>query len=107
VVKHWNKIPREGVEPLSLEIFKARLDTVVTKLLQVTVVRRSLDRVISRGPSHLVVSVIRGSQSLSGKSKKIIGKFPLIQTQYIPLLQSLSLDSHSTTVYWCHIDRKK
>ena len=29
VVKHWNRLPREVVDALSLEAFKARLDVAV------------------------------------------------------------------------------
>ena len=31
--KHWNRLPREVVEPPSLEIFKTRLDKVLCGLL--------------------------------------------------------------------------
>ncbi|KFP16809.1 hypothetical protein Z169_05482, partial [Egretta garzetta] len=33
VVKHWNRLPREGVEAPSLETFKARLDGAVSNLI--------------------------------------------------------------------------
>jgi len=34
VVKYWNKLPREGVEALSLETFKAGLDGALSNLIQ-------------------------------------------------------------------------
>ncbi|KFO86594.1 hypothetical protein N320_01131, partial [Buceros rhinoceros silvestris] len=33
VVKHWNKLPREAVDAPSLEVFKARLDGTLRKLI--------------------------------------------------------------------------
>ncbi|KFP18161.1 hypothetical protein Z169_11563, partial [Egretta garzetta] len=33
VVKHWNRLPREGVEAPSLEAFKARLDGALSNLI--------------------------------------------------------------------------
>ncbi|KFP13397.1 hypothetical protein Z169_05144, partial [Egretta garzetta] len=33
VMKHWNRLPREGVEAPSLEAFKARLDGAVSNLM--------------------------------------------------------------------------
>ncbi|KFP19584.1 hypothetical protein Z169_00459, partial [Egretta garzetta] len=33
VVKHWNGLPREGVEAPSLETFKARLDGALSNLI--------------------------------------------------------------------------
>ncbi|KFP21580.1 hypothetical protein Z169_02265, partial [Egretta garzetta] len=33
VVKHWNRLPREVVEALSLEAFKARLDGALNNLI--------------------------------------------------------------------------
>jgi len=33
VVKHWNRLPREAVEALSLETFKARLDGALSNLI--------------------------------------------------------------------------
>ncbi|KFP22506.1 hypothetical protein Z169_00709, partial [Egretta garzetta] len=33
VVKHWNRLPREGVEAPSLETFKNRLDGALSSLI--------------------------------------------------------------------------
>ncbi|KFP23216.1 hypothetical protein Z169_07991, partial [Egretta garzetta] len=33
VVNHWNRLPREVVEALSLETFKARLDGALSNLI--------------------------------------------------------------------------
>jgi len=33
VVKHWNGLPREVVQALSLEMFKARLDGALSNLV--------------------------------------------------------------------------
>ena len=33
VVKHWNRLPREVVDALSLEVFKARLDGALSNLV--------------------------------------------------------------------------
>ncbi|KFP23113.1 hypothetical protein Z169_02302, partial [Egretta garzetta] len=33
VVKHWNRLPREGVEAPPLEAFKARLDRALSNLI--------------------------------------------------------------------------
>ncbi|KFP14572.1 hypothetical protein Z169_07764, partial [Egretta garzetta] len=33
VVKHWNRLPREGVEAPSLETFKTRLDGALSNLM--------------------------------------------------------------------------
>ncbi|KFZ50435.1 hypothetical protein N321_13126, partial [Antrostomus carolinensis] len=33
VPEHWNRLPREGVESPSLEMFKTRLDTFLCNLL--------------------------------------------------------------------------
>ncbi|KFV69843.1 hypothetical protein N307_04804, partial [Dryobates pubescens] len=33
VVRHWNRLPREGVEAPSLEDFKARLDGALGNLI--------------------------------------------------------------------------
>ena len=34
VVRHWNTLPREVVDALSLEIFKARLDGALSNLVE-------------------------------------------------------------------------
>jgi len=34
VMKHWNRLPRGVVDAPSLEIFKARLDRALSKLIQ-------------------------------------------------------------------------
>ncbi|KFV80724.1 hypothetical protein N308_09504, partial [Struthio camelus australis] len=33
VTQHWNRLPREAVESLSLEIFKTRLDAILGNML--------------------------------------------------------------------------
>jgi len=33
VVRHWNKLPREAVDALSLEAFEARLDRALRNLV--------------------------------------------------------------------------
>ena len=33
VVRHWNRLPKELVDALSLEAFKARLDEAVSNLV--------------------------------------------------------------------------
>ncbi|KGL94767.1 hypothetical protein N301_04243, partial [Charadrius vociferus] len=33
VVRHWHRLPREGVEAPSLEVFKARLDVALGNLV--------------------------------------------------------------------------
>ncbi|KFQ92187.1 hypothetical protein Y956_00140, partial [Nipponia nippon] len=33
VVRHWNRVPREVVDALSLEVFKARLDGALSNLV--------------------------------------------------------------------------
>ncbi|KFQ89039.1 hypothetical protein N337_01365, partial [Phoenicopterus ruber ruber] len=33
VVRHWNRLPREAVDALSLEVFKARLDGALSTLV--------------------------------------------------------------------------
>ena len=33
VVTHWNRLPREAVDALSLEVFKARLDGALVNLV--------------------------------------------------------------------------
>jgi len=33
VMKHWNRLPREAVAALSLEVFKARLDRALSNLV--------------------------------------------------------------------------
>ncbi|KGL95433.1 hypothetical protein N301_07585, partial [Charadrius vociferus] len=32
-VRHWNRLPREGVDAPSLEVFKARLDGALSNLV--------------------------------------------------------------------------
>jgi len=34
LVKHWNKLPREGVDATSLESFKIRLDRALSNLME-------------------------------------------------------------------------
>ncbi|KFQ40985.1 hypothetical protein N332_08912, partial [Mesitornis unicolor] len=33
VVRHWHRLPREGVDAPSLEVFKARLDKALSNLI--------------------------------------------------------------------------
>jgi len=34
VLRHWNRLPRDGVEAPSLETFKARLDQALSNLTE-------------------------------------------------------------------------
>ena len=34
VVRYWNRLPREAVDALSLEVFKARLDGALGNLVE-------------------------------------------------------------------------
>jgi len=37
VVKHWNRLPREVVEALSLETFKTRLNGALSNLIELKI----------------------------------------------------------------------
>ena len=50
VMEHWNRLPRESVEPPSLEIFKTHLDTHLRNLMWEACFGRGLDSVISGDP---------------------------------------------------------
>jgi len=43
VVKQWNRLPRQVVESPPMGIFKLRLDTTLSNLLQVTLLEQGLE----------------------------------------------------------------
>jgi len=47
VMEHWNRLPREVVESLSMAVFKTHLDAYLCNLLQGTCFGRGLGSVIS------------------------------------------------------------
>jgi len=56
VVRHWNRLPREAVDVLSLETCKARLDQAVSNLIKLCMfllIAGELDYMIFKGPFQL------------------------------------------------------
>lgn len=50
VVKHWSRMPREVVESILLEILKAQLDTVMSRLLPLTLLEQGTWDDFQRSP---------------------------------------------------------
>jgi len=54
VVRHWNRLPSEVVDALSLEMLKVRLDGALSNLILLSVfIAGELDQVTFKGPFQL------------------------------------------------------